>query len=111
MKTKLITTLIAIAGMVLVAPTADAQCGTRFHGGYHQPHHASYVFISGYHRCGTPIYTERYLVGFDRFSRPIYGYRVIHHRPRHVRPAPRGYHVPAGPPPRHSSRGHVTIRF
>jgi hypothetical protein len=68
------------------------------------------VFISGYQRCGTPIYSERYIVRYDRHRRPVYAYRVVHHRPRHIRPAPRGYYVAPCPPPRRSS-GHITIRF
>lgn len=107
MKNKLIATALAAAAVLLAVPTAEA----RGYRGAPAPQHASHVYISGYHRCGTPIYTERYVVGYDRRHRPVFDYRVIHHRPRHVRPAPRGYYAPPCPPPVHRSRGHVTIRF
>jgi len=108
MKNKLIATTVAAFAMLLAAPAADAR---GYRGAPPAHHHHSHVFISGYHRCGTPIYTERYLVRYDRHRRPVYGYRVIHHRPHFVRQAPRGYYVaPACPPPVRSG-GHITIRF
>jgi len=110
MKNKLITTILAAAAIIVSAPAADAQ---RYRHHHHQPQHSSYVFISGYHHCGTPVYSERYIVRYDRRSRPVYGYRVIrHHRPQYVRPAPRGYYVaPAPCPPPRRSGGYINIRF
>lgn len=114
MKKRLITTLIAAAAMVAATPSADAQRHGRH---YHQPQHSSHVFISGYQRCGTPVYSERYIVRYDRYHRPVYGYRVIRHRSHHshrshhVRPAPRRHYVAPCPPPRRGSRGHISIRF
>ncbi len=110
MKHKLITTLIAAAAMITAAPSADAQ---RHHYRYH-PHaqHERFVFISGYHRCGTPIYSERYIVKYDRRHRPVYGYRTVRHQSHFVRPAPRGYYVaPAPCPPPRRSGGYIRIRF
>jgi len=104
MKNTIITTILAAAAILVSAPVADAQ---RHH---RHPHHSSHVFISGYHRCGMPIYTERYIVCYDRRSRPVYGYRELRYRPQFVRPAPRGYHVAPCPPPRRSG-GSITIRF
>lgn len=109
MNHKLITTLFAIGAILVSAPAADAQ---RYHRHHHQPHHASHVFISGYHRCGTPIYSERFIVRYDRRSRPVYGYRELRHRPQFVRPAPRGYYVaPAPCPPPRRNTGYISIRF
>lgn len=109
MKNNIITTLIAAVAMVAATPVAEAQ--RHYHHHHHsRGHHASYVFISGYHRCGTPIYTERYIIRYDRRSRPVYGYRPVRYRPHYVRPAPRGYRVAPCPPPRRSS-GYISIRF
>lgn len=36
----------------------------------------SHIFISGYQRCGTPIYMVRYIAGYDRCGRAIW--RVRH---------------------------------
>ena len=128
MKHTIITTVIAAVAMFAAAPAADAQRYHQHHGYHHGQHHghhhsqqSRYIFISGHHACGTPIYTERYVIRFDRYRRPVYGYRVVRHRPHyHVRPAPRGYrhhHVaPTCPPPRHHyqrtrSGGYINIRF
>jgi hypothetical protein len=111
MKNKIITTILAAAAIFVSAPAADAQRHHRHHS-YHHGHHSNYVFVSGYHRCGTPIYSERYIVRYDRRSRPVYGYRVIRHRPHYVRPAPYGYYVaPAPCPPPRRSGGYISIRF
>jgi hypothetical protein len=110
MKHKLITTLIAAAAMIAAAPSADAQ---RHHHRNH-PHaqHDRYIFISGYQHCGSPIYSERYIVRYDRRNRPVYGYRTVRHRPHFVRPAPRGYYVaPAPCPPPRRGGGIISIRF
>ncbi len=105
MKHTILTAIIAAATIFAAAPAADAQ---RHHRHHHQP---TYIFVSGYHHCGTPIYTERYVIRYDRYRRPVYGYRVIRHRPHHVvRPAPRGYRV--APPPRHRrGGGYIRVRF
>jgi len=117
MKNTIITTLLAAAAILVSAPAADAQRHHRnshyhSHYGHSQQQRSSYIFISGYQRCGTPIYSERYVVRYDRRSRPVYGYRVIRHRPHFVRPAPRGYYVaPAPCPPPRRSGGYISIRF
>lgn len=40
-------------------------------------HSSSTTYVSGYTSCGTPIYTQRVLVGYDRYRRPIYQYRTL----------------------------------
>lgn len=113
MKNKLITTILAAAAIIISAPAAEAQRHHRHHqhhSHYQHQQHNNYIFISGYQRCGTPIYSERYIKYYDCRSYPVYGHRVIRHRPHHVRPAPRGYHVPSCPPPRRS-RGYISVRF
>lgn len=35
------------------------------------------VYVSGYASCGTPIYTERYVVRVDRHGHPIWGCRTL----------------------------------
>jgi hypothetical protein len=42
--------------------------------------HSNNVYISGYRSCGTPIYTERVLVGYDHYRRPVYQYRTVQYR-------------------------------
>jgi hypothetical protein len=120
MKNKILATLVAAAAMITASTTANAQCDSRqYHGGYqgshhrggYQQQHQSYVFISGYQRCGTPVYSERYIRHYDCYGRPVYAYRTVRHRPQYVRPAPRGHYVAPCPPPRHSSRGRISIRF
>ena len=112
MKNTILTALIAAATIFAAAPAADAQRHHRHHYNHHHSQHSSYIFISGYHHCGTPIYTERFIVRYDRYHRPVYSHRVIRHRPHHVvRPAPRGYRVAPCPPPRRSSGGYINIRF
>lgn len=120
MKNTILTTLIAAATIFVAAtPAADAQ---RYHRHQHHQHQSSHIFVSGYHSCGTPIYTERYIIRYDRYRRPVYGHRVIRHRRHHhVRPAPRGYRVAPCPPPRYHhghhgrsrsrSGGYINIRF
>ena len=118
MKNKIITGLIAAAALIAATPSAEAQHHRHRHG-----HHERIIFISGYHPCGTPIYSERYLVRYDRCDRPVYGVRIVRHHPRHARPvrggydrrwahAHRGYPVPpvACPPP-HRGGTAIRIRF
>lgn len=55
--------LLAIAALLalLSAPRAEAS-------------HGSVTYRSGYSSCGCPIYTTRYVRGYDCYRRPIYGY-------------------------------------
>ena len=56
--------LAAVALAVLIS-TPSAEAG---HG------HLSITYRSGYASCGSPIYTTRYVRGYDCYRRPIYGY-------------------------------------
>lgn len=113
MKNKFTTSLIAAVAMVIAAPSAEAQRHRHHHGQQNQM-----IFVSGYHPCGTPIYSERFVVRYDRFNRPVYRVRPVRHRPGFVRPAPRGYYAPHGyyapqsvcPPP-HRGGAAIRIRF
>lgn len=64
----MIQRLLAIATVasaaLLMTPKAEAghSCDT------------GYVYRSGYSSCGCPIYTKRYVRGYDCYRRPIYGY-------------------------------------
>jgi hypothetical protein len=76
----------------------------------------SRIYISGYRSCGTPIYTEKYFVGYDCHGRPVWKYRTVR-APRAYCPPPpprRVYVAPCPPPaPRHCApypRGGVVIQ-
>lgn len=88
MKTIALTLGIAALGLFGTAPTVEARGYNHNRG-----HVASHVHVSGHRSCGTPIYTERYLVGYDRRGFPVWGYRQVVHPPRRFVPAP-------CPPPR-----------
>jgi hypothetical protein len=64
--------LIAFAVAALSGLSATAEAG----------HSSSSTYVSGYTSCGTPIYTQRILVGYDRYQRPIYQYRTLPPRSR-----------------------------
>jgi hypothetical protein len=83
MKTSLIITA-AIAAITLlgVSPSAEARS-------YHK-HPKSHVYVSGHRSCGTPIYTERYLIRYDRCGYPVWGYRTV----QRYCPPPREYYRP-----------------
>lgn len=94
---KTILTTLAVAAFTLLGATPQAEARS----------HESHVYISGHQSCGTPIYTERYFIGYDHWGRPLWGTRVVryHHRPivRHVAPYPIGYCYPQ---PRYDRHGH-----
>jgi hypothetical protein len=100
MKTKLLTTLAAaVLATFSAMPAAEAR-------GYHRGAPANHVYISGYRSCGTPIYTERYFIGYGACGRIVWGYRSVrvappvrYAPPRVVAPYPRhGYHPPVCAP-------------
>jgi hypothetical protein len=108
---KSLLTTLAVAALALLgsAPQADARP--------HRRHaESSYIYVSGYRPCGTPIYTERYLVGYDRWGQPIFQYRRVSAPRHHYRPEPcrpRYYSTPVCPPPpvyyRERSRGNGLV--
>jgi hypothetical protein len=89
----------AIASLILLGATPLAEARS------HRGHHSSHVYISGYRSCGTPIYTERYLVRYMRCGSPVWGYRVVA-PPRYCPPPRRYYQRPVCPPPYPYSGGY-----
>lgn len=96
-------TTFAIAALTLCASTSITEA---------RPHHrsqgSSHIYVSGYRSCGTPIYTERILVGYDRCGYPVWRYRAVE-APRHYyqpERRPRYRSAPVCPPPRPSYGGY-----
>ena len=97
------TTLTTIAAIALswfgFAPQAEAR------------HYENQVYISSYLPCGTPVYTERYFIGYDHCGNPIWGKRVLRtaYRPvvRPVYVAPRPVYVA----PRHCATPRYATGF
>lgn len=85
---KTIATAIAAIALTMGAATqaeAREHCGERY---------SSSVYISGRASCGTPIYTERYLIRIDFRGGPVWGYRTLpvsYHSRQHGRGYERGY--------------------
>lgn len=91
MKTTLLTLSLAAFAWLAAAPAAEAR---HKHRGY-----SSHVYVSGYRSCGTPIYTERYVIRVKRCGTPVWGYRRVA-APRVYCPPPRPRrYVPAPCPP------------
>jgi hypothetical protein len=72
MKTIVTTFAIAALALFAAAPQAEARG------------HRSYVYISGYTSCGSPIYYERYFVGYDECGDEIWQVRRIRQEYRPV---------------------------
>jgi hypothetical protein len=77
MKTIAVTLGTALLALLGTTISAEARYS-------HRGHPSSHVYVSGHRSCGTPIYTERYFVGYDCRGNPIWGYRQIVHTPRRV---------------------------
>ncbi len=75
---KLITLLAVTAGLAVFAPSSSQAFDG--HG-----HSSSRSFSNNCGSCGTAVYRERVVTGYDRHRHPIYGYRIVSHscRPRH----------------------------
>lgn len=72
------TAFAAIALTLGAATTASAR-------DYCESGYRTTVYVSGHASCGTPIYTERYVVRFDRHGHPVWGCRTLpvsYHRSR-----------------------------
>lgn len=72
------TAFAAIALTLGAASTASAR-------DYCDSGYRTTVYVSGYASCGTPIYTERYVVRIDRRGHPVWGCRTLpvsYHRSR-----------------------------
>ncbi|NJM36951.1 MAG: hypothetical protein HC845_03220 [Akkermansiaceae bacterium] len=65
MKTIVTTLTITVIALFSVAPIAEARG------------HRSKIYISGYTSCGSPIYYERYFVGYDDCGQEIWQVRRI----------------------------------
>lgn len=92
MKKTIIT--LAVATMALLGASSQAEARDR--GG---------VYVSGYSSCGTPVYRERYLVGYDCHGREIWGTRSARqqyrptYRPSYRQVEYRRRAAPCPPPP------------
>jgi len=76
MKTRIIT--FAIAALALIASSPKVEAGGFVSGGFIQ--------VGGYRSCDAPRYTERYLIGYDAWGNPVWGYRTVYAAPRYVAP-------------------------
>lgn len=100
---KLLTMLAVAVAATLATPKAEA--GRT---------HVSVTIRTGTASCGCPIYSKRYVRGYDCYRRPVYGYTRLsfrhntrycrHHRPSH-------YHrpVPCARTPIYYSRSRVVV--
>ena len=100
MKTVLTTIATITLSLFVFAPKVEAR-------GYE-----SRVYISKYLPCGTPVYVERYFIGYDRCGAPVWGKRVL--RPAY-RPVARPVYVAPCPPryvePRRCGTPHYGTSF
>lgn len=82
MKSIIINLTVAAFALIAIVPQAEARS------------HKNRVYISSYTSCGTPVYTERYFIGYDHCGNPVWGYRTCRQtyrpveRPRYVAPCP-----------------------
>jgi len=67
MKSVLITIVVALGLVPGISTMADARPGC-------DPRPV--IYVSGYQRCGTPIYMIRHVVGYDRCGNAIWRQRV-----------------------------------
>ncbi|RYD35752.1 MAG: hypothetical protein EOP87_06790 [Verrucomicrobiaceae bacterium] len=68
------TIATALAAIAMIAGSAS-RSEAREH--YRESYHGSSVYISGRASCGTPIYTERYVVHVDRYGHAVWGTRIL----------------------------------
>jgi hypothetical protein len=87
MKTIITTFTIAAITLLGVAPQAQAR---------HPKQNRAY--ISEYRSCNAPVYTERYLIGYDPCGNPVWGFRTVRReycpviQPRYIAPCPQPYY-------------------
>ena len=65
METTLLIAILTLGLLPGLTPEAEAR----------HPASQTQIFISGYQRCGTPIYKVRYLAGYDRCGNPVWRVR------------------------------------
>jgi len=92
---KAILTTFAIAALALIGAAPEAQAR-------HPHQHSNRVYISGHRSCGTPVYSERYFIGYDRCGEPVWGVRPVREscyrqvvEPRFAAPCPPPYQPPS----------------
>lgn len=83
----------AIAAIAMIAGSAS-KSEARDH--YRDAHHGSSVYISGRASCGTPIYTERYVVHVDRYGHAVWATRILPVSYHHSRGGYGGYRTGYG---------------
>jgi len=71
---KKLITAIAVSAFAFIGTAVDAEA--RPYGGRGYDRSASYTYVSGY-RHGRPVYTQRYIAGYDCHGHPIYRYRTV----------------------------------
>lgn len=72
---KKLIAIIAVSAFTFIGSAVDSEARPhRGDRGYHQS--SSHVYVSGY-RHGRPVYTQRYIAGYDCYGRPIYRYRTV----------------------------------
>ena len=92
MKTTLLMIILTLGLLPGISSKAEAQsCNSQ-----------SRIYISGYQRCGTPIYRVRYIAGYDRCGNPVWRVRqpyrseLLRIRSNYNRSRYNGYHRHAG---------------
>lgn len=78
---KAIITVLSVAVLALLGTTTQAEARS------HRKAPASHTYVSGYRSCGTPIYTQKYFVGYDQCGHAIWRYRIL--------PAPHVHRAPS----------------
>lgn len=88
MKNTISAITVATLGMLGITPELQAH-----------EHHGERVQMSRSHSRGVPVYSERYLIGHDRWGNPIWGVRPVRQecryvvRERYATPCPPTYRV------------------
>lgn len=80
---KKIFTLLAVSASLAVFAPASSQA---FDGHHHGPA-PSRSFAHNCGNCGSAVYRERVITGYDRHHHPIFGWRIVNHTCR-----PMGHH-------------------
>lgn len=68
---KLITLLAVTASFAVLAPASVQARDSHGHSSRSVSHNCG--------SCGSPVYRERVITGYDRCGEPVYGYRTVGH--------------------------------
>lgn len=75
---KKLFTAIAITAIAFLGTSLHADAGG--HGSYHSgqkfSHSSGKIYVSGYSH-GRAVYTQKYVIGYDRYGNPRFGYRKV----------------------------------